>query len=322
MNRIAAEEGDVVEDPAAAIRKLDRPKLTEFETAKVLHRLKHGYAREAYRPGSGVANVPDLALLDRACMEEGSFGDEAVRSICAGLAKRRAEIECEADNLYTKALNAPEEPVTKGEPKVCFDGCEHAWTRPAHQMGDLIASDNILIDLTEEGAAVSPMTLSPPLTAPPIATVTELPRNVVIPVPADTVTTDPDFSDETGISIDQLVEDLIGTGTWGAKTAAQVRGVAHLFQRMAGSQHTSALNEHNFVRYRQLLTRISCNYGKSPRISSFLLIGPHQVVQFQRQCIDGLDASAGGEAGRGCAAVCAAMAAHCQRGQMQGKTNV
>lgn len=142
LNRIAAAEGEVVEDPSAAIRKHGLPDLTEFESAKVLHHLECGYAREAYRAGSGVANVPDMTILDSAVMEEGGHSAEAVRSICAEFAARRAEIECEADRLYTKALNATDEPVTKGEPKLSFDDCDHAWERPAHQMA--LASRNVV----------------------------------------------------------------------------------------------------------------------------------------------------------------------------------
>jgi len=147
---------DGADDPMAAIRKHGVAGLMDFETDKILHRLERGYAREAYRPGSAVANVPDLSLLDGAVMEEGPLAQETVRSLCAALALRRAEIESDAERLYTKVLNAPEQPVTKGEPTISFEGCDSAWARPAHQMADRIASEDILIAITDEGSAVLP----------------------------------------------------------------------------------------------------------------------------------------------------------------------
>ncbi|PPD15319.1 MAG: hypothetical protein CTY25_07160 [Methylobacterium sp.] len=267
LNRIAAAEGEDIENPLAAIRKHGPHDLTEFEIAKILHRLERGYAREAYRPGSSVANVPDLTMLDGALIEEGALGENSVRSMCAGLATRRAEIESEAERLYTRALNAPEQPVAKGEPRISFDACEKAWMRPSCQMADRIARDDIRIAVTDQASADSQTCSAQALVLPPVVTVTvtELPRSGSRPVPAGSEVIDPDPPAQSAITIDQLVEDLIGTSTWGAKTAAQVRGVAHLFQRMAKSQLTSALNELNFVEYRQLLTRLPRHYGKSPR---------------------------------------------------------
>ncbi|MCA3605113.1 MAG: tyrosine-type recombinase/integrase [Methylobacterium sp.] len=265
LNRIAAVEGDTVVDPIAAIRKHGVPWLTEFEIDKILHRLERGYAREAYRPGSGVANVPDLTMLDRAVMEEGSHNDEAVRSICAELAARRAEIECEASQLYTKVLNSPEKPVTKGEPRVFFDNCDNAWERPAHQMVDRIASEDILIAITDEGSAVLPGKVERrEATRRPAQSRQSTQQTVATAIAQNDAATGR-ASFEVEITIEKMVEDLIATSEWGEKTAAQVRSVAHLFTRMAGCATTKALTEQNFLRYRTLLTTIPVNYGKSPK---------------------------------------------------------
>jgi integrase len=265
LNRIAAEEGDVVEDPSAAICKHGLSDLTEFEIDKILHRLERGYAREAYRPGSSVANVPDLTLIDAAVIEEWPHNEGDVRFICKELAKRRAEIESEAEKLYTRALNKPEEPVAKGQARLSFDDCDAAWARPAHQTADLIAVDAFVFVKTDKDGAVLPGHVKRHVAADrPAANAQPSPQTIAAaPAQNGGAAGRPPFEAELAIS--NMVDDLIATSEWGEKTKAQVRSVVHLFQRMAACTTTRALTEHNFLRYRTLLNKIPRTYGKSPR---------------------------------------------------------
>jgi integrase len=188
-----------------------------------------------------------------------------VRVICKEFANRRAEIERDAEALYTKALNKPEVPVVKGQARLSFDDCDAAWARPAHQTADLISAGYFGAVKTNNGVAVLPgnalRTRETRLPAP--VSLSPQPTIATVPEPSDIAPVETSTTAE--ITIEKMVDDLIATSEWEEKTATQVRSVAHLFQRMSGCTTTKALTEQNFLSYRTLLTRIPTNYGKSPK---------------------------------------------------------
>lgn len=266
--RIAAVEGSSVADPAEAIKRHGKTDLTDFEIDKIHHRLERGFAAEAYRPGSRVANVPDMPLLDGAVLEEGVLSDDALRDICAMLAARRAEIESEAERLYAKALSDPEKPLVVGEPIVSFNESS-SWACPAYQSADRFSQDDVTIAITDTGdLLVSPATEHAPASIEPSISPSKpvpAPAPIILPVPTAAEEANPIAELPSSGKIDELVEDLIITGTWGEKTAKQVRGVAHLFQRVTNSRGTEALNEKSLIKYRATLDKLPRDYGKSPK---------------------------------------------------------
>ena len=141
LDRIAAEGGpDAVYDDELENR-LAGEGYSPFERDKIRHRLGHGYAREAYRPGSAVAGTPPREFVE-AIQRTRGLGDSCSRDpgIYAHFAIGRARANENAAAAYREAAtnfkkvaaaNVIPLPVAR-----IFNGIQ--WPAPAYSCADAL----------------------------------------------------------------------------------------------------------------------------------------------------------------------------------------
>lgn len=332
LNELAVEHGPSYSDFAAKymdgqacrIHQLtamlqENWELDHVECEKVAHRIERGYLREVYRPGSTIAGVPTLDVIEEQVNVVGLPLIEATAAIvCRQVAKMQAEFLWAAAAKYETflpkkggvsgatilnfAIRAPKVVFSSHSPLAthpfCDDDFEMAFREPDSVAPEAAGpqpaqepsnSSNIATELPpKDGGGLTGADNE----APTNADIRGIEQPVCAPVAHPT---ENKVKSATGVSamlLDTLVNDLIAVkaNKWRSDSQQQHRSVAGLFARHCGDKTVLGLTLANIESYFAMLSELPPNYNKRPSDAQLDL--PSLIAQAKDRGLDlGLSAA-------------------------------